>query len=517
MPRFAARVVLVAIFAILALPFAGCEEECSTQPAETTGQITGRITAPGVQVIARVTAYCMEDSSGAGCSVRTVQAETDSSGAFSISVFPGRYILNVWLHGPAWSVSGLLAHGSLAQSNVDTLIVEAGGIPIRADLPLGAARIELATPTAYEGEPFGMILAAQDAQRGIQVFAEARASGGMAVFYYPVVPAGQYRMRVSMGHGSFWLPGSYTEAEGEAIVIEAGLESTYEATMQAPATLRGTITGSWQELNLLRPTLSLFNADSIRVASEPANEDGTYSINVLGPIRARLLIRIEGVQRWEGGDSFRTATEFDLQPSQQTEVNIVESAIAGDLDQASHVYLDDAIRLYDASGRVVATTSSGDDGAMFFFPNLRTGTYFVHIPSGPTWIDHWYDGVDSFDQATPVEITSEGQVRWIYPTLMPGATISGTVLDAQGRPIVAASIGVTPGDQPREIYDRRTRAGSDGAFEIRSLSDGSYKLGARTPAEGTVWYPNAASWDSAGTVTIQGHEDVTGIVIRFGR
>ncbi len=516
MQRFAARFALVMIFAILTLPFTGCDEDCSTEPEDhATGQITGRITAPGITVEARVYAERVEDPLYPDCGCPSTSVEVDSSGAFGISVLPGRYVIAVGTTGAFGYVYGYLSHGSLGRTDVDTLVVGAGDDPVRADLVFGAARIELATPAAFDGETLRTILAGQDSQVNVQISAIARPYEGLAVFYFPAVPAGNYRMIFSTANAS-WLPGGSTEEEGAGIAVEAGRESSYGTTLPTPATLRGTITGSWQELNLSRPYFTLVGADSMVIAEARAGEDGSYTVNVFGPVRARLLISIKGVVRWQGGNSFETATEFDLQPSQQTEVNIVESAIAGDLGQTAEFYLDAPIRLCDASGKVIAGASTGYGTDMFYFPNLVPGTYFIYIPRGPTWIDHWYDGADTFEQATPVEITSEGQVRWIYPALMPGASISGTVIDSQGRPIVGVLVRVTPGDDTGWIYDYRDLTGPAGTFEIRRFSDGSYKLGASLYSD-VVWYPSAASWDSAGTVTIQGHEDVTGIVIRFNR
>ncbi len=174
-----------------------------------------------------------------------------------------------------------------------------------------------------------------------------------------------------------------------------------------------------------------------------------------------------------------------------------------------------AIKLCDDSGNVIAQTGGTGNARTFRFANLTPGTYFVRIPESQGWIDHWYNHADSFEHATPIEIATAGEVVWIDPTLLEGARISGRVLDALGEPVIAASVVLTSSESDRSLRGSvLTRAG--GEFDVIAIPDGSYKVGANTHSRGLVYYPSAAAWDSAGVITIQNHEDVTGIVIQYG-
>jgi hypothetical protein len=501
--------------AVLLATLIGCEDDSTTGPDCGKEQIVGRITAPALPVRANVIASRVRDPlDPLGSSIFEARVVTDSSGSYLLSVIPGRYIIQISVRG-ASGVSGWLRQGSLSRSEPDTLVVEEGGDPVRADLTLGALHLELDTPANIEGESMQATLRG-DATEYLYIHADAQAIDGKAVFDFPFVPARTYTVGVHGFDWAFLLPGTYSEAEGEEITIQAGQETVHQAAFPAFATIHGSITGSWQQMDLGTPTVSVYTTDSTRVGEADTDQYGGYRFWLLAPLHVRLLISINYYHRWYGGNSFATATEFDLEPGEDVEANVVESGIAGELDTGERGYAYDSIRLCDSSGSVIAESGTSGRVNLFRFANLLPGTYFIHIPQGSTWIDHWYDHAGSFEQATPIEITREGQVVWIDPTLLNGANISGRLLDASGEPVLAALIYVSTAEDPSDDPNRRTFTGDGGEFDVIALADGAYKLGARTDSHGFIWYPSTAAWDSAAVITIANHESVTGIVIQYG-
>jgi hypothetical protein len=518
MARLSLLLTLPLLLACAAAVFLGCEDDDEICSPACTGTITGRITAPGVPVEAEVVAYRMQDESGLPPWDMSWRGEIDSTGSFLFPAATGRYILQVSVRTPAYGgTSGWLAHGTLSRSEADTLTVGAGDEPVRADLVLGAARIEIATPSILEGERFRALVRAREEEGGISVTAIGEAVDGEAVFYFPTVPGGRYRMEIDTNRSRFWLPGTYHEDAAEELIVQAGLESVHQADFPGIATIHGSITGSWQQLNLGGPTVLVYDSDSTWVTVGGTDNEGHYSIWTLAPIHARLMIEISGCRRWQGGNGYETATEYVLESGEQAEVNVIESGIAGQLGEGTRAYLDNPISLCDESGSVIARAGVSGTETLFRFANLVPGTYFVRIPRGSTWIGHWYNLADSLEQATPIEITREGQVVWIYPTLMSGAKISGRLLDAGGGPIPTAAVRIAldDGPHPQDFIDRRTHTGEGGEFDVTALADGAYKLCAIDNIRGTVWYPGTAAWDSAGVITISNHQDVTGIVIQY--
>lgn len=515
MARLALVLALVALGAGLAVT--GCEEDATTEPTRTTGQIEGKITALGIPVEASVIAHCIVDDSGHSCSCPNLLASTDSSGAYQIVAPVGRYVLLVSVRSSACCVSGMMAHGTLARTEADTLDVDGRGSPVRADLNLGAARIELTVPSAPEGLTMRAVLVAQNERPGLQIRATAHASEGFAAFYFPAVPSGLYKMRLESANTEFWLPGSYAEGEGALLDVGREAETIYQSDASGLATLRGTIIGSWQELNLNSPAIRMFGPDSTEVVRGYADLDGAFAFMALAPIRARLLIDIEGVRRWQGGGSYAEATVFELTPGEDRVVNIVESGIVGELGQETPSCPNVSITLYDETGKVLGRSGARGSTGMFFFPNLVLGTYRIGFADGPTWIEHYYNLSDSLESATPIVVASVGQVVWVYPELMPGATISGIVLDQDDEPVAGSSIFLTADDDPDIFYNRQTLTRAGGAFDLMAIADGSYKVGAYRRNGGEIWYPGTASWDSASVVTIANHENLTGLVIRSPR
>lgn len=518
MARRATFMLLSVLAPLLVLAVAGCEDDCTTEPPAATGEIQGRITALGIPVEANLIAYRVTDASGQACSCSSMMASTDSSGSYRISVIPGKYILRVAARTSSGGVSGYLAHGTLSRTNADTLDVAWGAPPLGADLRLGVARIELSVPPALEGERVSAVLVAEDEDAGLYITAATHPVEGFAAFYFPAVPSGRYKMRLQTSIIDLWLPGSYTESGGELLDVGLESETIYQNALSELATLRGTVTGSWQELHLLPPTLTLFSPDSVVIGRAWTDPDGAFELLALGPISARLLIAIDGVQRWEGGPNYDTATEFDLAAGHETTLAIVESGIGGELGRGKRASLIDSVLLYDGDGTSIGTARVQGTSNMFFFPNLLPGTYYLKIPRGSAWIEQWYNLADSIDAATPIVVGDAGQVVWIYPELMEGGGISGTVLDEQGSPVIGATILLTDAESPQTLYwDRRAITRIEGAFDLIAVPDGAYKIGADLYGRGVVWYPGTDSWDSAGVVTIQAHEDVTGIVIQFPR
>lgn len=517
MARRAALMLLSVLAPLLVLAVAGCEDDCTTEPPPTTGQIEGRITALGIPVEASLIAYRLGDTTGDLCGCLEMTASTDSAGSYQIPVVPGKYVLRVSARTPMGGVSGFLAHGTLARTDADTLEIGWGNPPVRADLRLGVARIELSVPSAFEDGTAYASLIGEGELSGHYIQAVAHPANGLAAFYFPIVPQGRYRMQLRTPIAEFWLPGSYTESGGELLDVGLESETIYQDALSELATLRGTITGSWQEFHTLPPLLRIFSPDSVVIGRTSADANGAFALVAFAPTRVRLHITIDGVSRWEGGPNYDTATEFDLAAGHETTVTIVESGIGGELGRGKRATLIGSVSLHAGDGTPIGTAGVQGTSNMFFFPNLLPGTYYIKIPRGSTWIEQWYDHAVSLDAATPIVVGNGGQVVWIYPELMEGGGISGIVLDEQGSPVIGATILLTDVESPRILSDRRAITRIEGAFDLIALPDGAYKIGADIYGRGVVWYPGTDSWDSAGVVTIESHEDVTGILIEFPR
>ncbi|MBD3160578.1 MAG: hypothetical protein GF346_00485 [Candidatus Eisenbacteria bacterium] len=340
-------------------------------------------------------------------------------------------------------------------------------------------------------------------------------SGGMAELRFPVVAAGEYRIRIEAGHSHVWLPATHDEAAAEVIRVDPLQETVYQASLPERGMLAGSVTGSWERMATTPPALGLYaSPEGDPISLLRPTSDGEYQLWVFAPVRARLRISTFDHRRWHGGSSFEEAEVFELGPGDEIRQDIALSGIAGELGFGGSLSRRTTVVLHDASGEEIAPDRTDGDRGLFRFLNLVPGTYAMRIEEGPTWIAHWYDRADSFQDATPITITEPGELVWLEPSLLEGASISGTFFDAVGEPIVGGYVELVEPAEDRSL-DHRSMSGPGGAFRILAVPDGVYGIHGRAGYPRDVWFPGTTDPDSAGTITVAGHADVTGIVLQL--
>jgi hypothetical protein len=341
-------------------------------------------------------------------------------------------------------------------------------------------------------------------------------TGGRAEMVARGLSADRYRISVRLGGSSVWLSWTYKRDEAEWFPVVLNQETVVERTVPARGMLRGTIRGSWQELDLSPPWLTLFDEDSTDVSFNIADAEGNFALWIFAPVRGKASIHVGGVQRWHGGDNFGDATEFSLEPGRTTEIEIVESGIAGYMNRAIGPHDRPRVWIGDAAGATIGLAVAEEGRGFFRFANLVPGSYTLYFEGGPAWITQWYGGSEDVEGALPVEISEVGEVVRVDAELDDGGSLTGQVLDPAGDPLLGVRAYVVRADaDPQDRYRQDTSAGAEGSFHMAVLPDGDYKLGARSFRYGEIWYPGVAAWDSAGVITLDGHPDLTGFTIRF--
>ena len=160
------------------------------------------------------------------------------------------------------------------------------------------------------------------------------------------------------------------------------------------------------------------------------------------------------------------------------------------------------------------STSSEADGS-YQIRGLAAGSYTVQFQdlSNGDYLGEWFD--DALDQAsaTPVVVGGGQAVPGIDAQLAVGGSISGTVTDANGDPVVAVSVTVEG-----MVVDGSWSGGSaetlaDGSYQIRGLAAGSYEVRFGDPADRylTEWYDNAYFYESRTLVVVGDGKAVVGI------
>jgi hypothetical protein len=182
------------------------------------------------------------------------------------------------------------------------------------------------------------------------------------------------------------------------------------------------------------------------------------------------------------------------------------------------------VMVYGAYGSAPSRTVTTDSSGRFQINDLAPRPYVMRA-SAPGYVQ------------APDESGNPWELKFIRPgetvllTMVKGGVITGTVLNAQGDPLVAASVRVfrvrdSLGRRiPQEVSYTMPRLTDDrGIYRVYGLRPGSYlvmvgggvSVGTFNPYEGEAptYYPSSTR-DTAMEVSVRSGEESTGIDIRY--
>lgn len=534
-PWYRALLILPILLALVPC----CETSSDTPascPPPASGTIRGTVNAPGDSVRWTVVAEGIFADQDHRASFR---APCDEQGGYVLGVPAGRYFLRTDFgfhyyynaNGPVW-----------LSRDADTLTVQGGETLDQVNLVLGAAGFDLTMPSALNGLVWRISLvntAADPRARTYYASVGAQVWEGHCRGSFGSVPPGAFFIRATMDNGpfkpnDFWMPFTRDPQAADTLVVRPGETTTYRAALTSPAArIRGQIQGSWQRLGIGVPQVSLYNAESLEVASGATDVFGEFRFDLYLVERVRVRVGIGDVSFWIGGTSFREATEFILIPGEEVEVaGRMESAIlltvVADPGLESPSYA--MVRVFDASGRVEIVCEPWiQPPDLLAIPGLLGGTYRLRIEpfdqADTEWLPQWFDRAPTLEAATPIVVPAGGEIVPMTVRLVVGGKIEGRVLDDQGSPVAFPTVVLTPTD--RDSCLRRDYSDFDGQFRFIGLSEGEYKVGGTrrslsrvgpcsgSPSDSLIWYPGTASWDSAAAISIRGAQVVSDLELHL--
>jgi hypothetical protein len=465
-------------------------------PPYRIGALEGYVRAGGEALVARVGARQAQPPY-----LVLFETRSDSAGWYHFQLSPGLYSIEL---DPD--------PGSIRFPLRDTVRVTTA--TRRLDIRRGKLTVRVATPPALEGADFWCDL---DPLTSYVHSSQARAvaSDGTLEFAFPSLGPGTYR--ISLWHEArFWLPGTYDVQAADRVVVPVDRPVVYEAAVDRYASITGTVRGSWQEAQKPGPTVAAYRPDRQRIGRATTAQDGSFALDILVAEPVRLQVESDGITQWVGGDSFESATVFDLQPGDAVrDVPVVESGILCRIELPGFLSSHDAaILLRDESGNTYRPSVWGRNPVAIC--NLRPGRYFLFVYGycdydGEPWASQWYDGADSLAAATPIELP-EGQLVPITVHLALGGAIEGRVLASDGTVFPGASVAAF--DQAGAPLCDAWRGFPGGSFALRGLGNGRYYVATRAGTN-HWWYPGTAVFDSARAIEIRDHATVTGIEWRL--
>jgi protocatechuate 3,4-dioxygenase beta subunit len=248
------------------------------------------------------------------------------------------------------------------------------------------------------------------------------------------------------------------------------------------------------------------------------NADGRYEIKDLPAGRYNVAVNRSGYLRL----SYGQRRPFEQgKPLQLVEKQVVEnvdftlprmSLITGRVyDEAGEaisgvrmfamrsIYFEGRRRLVPVAGGPIAMT---DDAGQYRLLGLPPGSYYVSADMRETWTVNegggeqvvgyaptYFPGTTDLADARRVTVGVGAEASNTDFSLIPGrtATVSGTAVDSQGRPLVGRPVQLAQESRGPDMFLVTLAAGTpvaaDGSFRIRDLAPGEYKLNVRTTTE----------------------------------
>jgi len=484
---------------------AGCDRDSSTSPAcpeYRIGAIEGYIRAGGIPARAQLRANPLGSDDD-----RRFRVETDSTGWYRMELPTGAYRLPIY--PPNASIGS-----SYLSNDQDTVRVTTS--VRRFDLNEGSLEVRVTVPSILEGRTLRCGI---DGHSNAVRSQSAQVHSGVLAYSFPLVHTGEYKIELRLSGANLWLPGTWDRNHAESVVVGADAPTPYEADLSALSGIAGSVHGSSQQMDIGPPEVRAFNADSASVGSVSPSLDGAFVLDVFPAQPVRLLVnsRWRGGGFWVGGDSFETATQYDLRAGEQIAgVEILESGILCHLDWPDRdtQYLANLL-LVDAQGHEIHGGTGSPSGGVGINA-LAPGRYFLRLEHvcGVRWAPSWYNGAESLADATPIDVAGTGELVEITMPLQEGGRINGTILPHSGGTLGDHTVALcdTMGNQICRSY---AGDASSGAFHFQGLDNGDYKAAVEGALGLLWWYPGTADPDSAGTITIADHAAVSGIEWRL--
>ncbi len=235
---------------------------------------------------------------------------------------------------------------------------------------------------------------------------------------------------------------------------------------------------------------------------------GTYCIRVPN-VQGFLPMHYQNELNWEDATPVTVSApgetsgiDFVLQRAAYIAGHVYENDGATPIEGAS---LDAAV--FGPDWEWAASDQTEADGS--YRLTVPAGTYKVFCREVPGWLNQYYDGVASDDQATPVTAIGGQETTGIDFILEPAATISGHVYREDGTTPLAG-VGVSAIDTTTDEWIGGPLSSGDGSYSI-SVPAGSYRVWAQREGWVGEYYDDAHTYEDAAVITVVAPGETSGI------
>jgi hypothetical protein len=508
---------------LLALPLVSCSEKKSTNPVclqGTQSTIRGRVLTGGGELASiRVAA---EPINGAAPNFAWATVPVDSLGRFELTLPLGTYLLRPIPEGVRtylyYSDGGLTTIPARAK----TVSLVPGGQFVEADLLGGSLHIRVRFPPETEEEQDGSVtlyLESLDppyAWAGVDGQWRANVVDGIAELDIPFLPALAYSLSFQSSYGEeVWLRGGNAEDSEDRITVQNGQVTICNVDLGIPGRLQGRIVSDLPSALEAR-VLTLFSADSVRLAQVSLRGNQDFRIGLYHPEPVRLCFWMGGILRWFGGDSFSSATLIDLAPGRLVDgIEIRDGGFRITLDGPGvWSYHHARLNVVDGSGRALSSSPVYlSESEEVVVANIAPGSYYLQVipEDGQIWLPQWYESADSMQYATPLVIPPEGGLVDATFRLRAGGSLAGRVTLEDASASDRIELFLTSLTDSTVVLRGTSVHPATGAYRFVGLPDGDYRLGVAWHRVPLRWYPGVGDWRAAGVLSIRDHGEVAGV------
>lgn len=394
---------------------------------------------------------------------------TDGAGAWSLTVPPGQYLVQVTAtdHVEEWyddaadidTATPVTVPDGGTVDTVDTQLAAYGGVSgTVSDIggPLEGATVSLCTT---EFSCWNSDLTQADGTYSI--------SG----------PPGSYRVRFTAAdHTQEWYDDVADYGTADPVTINPGATTSgISAVLVANGTVTGTVTAAGA-VPVDGAYVELCTTESSCEGGTTAAADGTFSASV-PPGSYRMRVSAFGfVDEWYANTAtFAAADPLTVTSGGTTSgINTQLAAlgsIAGTITGPGAAPVEDAFVRVLSGTEQVSSTSTAADGT-YQVDSVPPGSYTVAIEKQGL-ITEWYDNQPTQATAAAVSVGDGQAVTGIDAQLALAGSISGTVTGVGGVPLAGVYVGVsTIGGDPAGV----ATTAADGTYTITGVDPGSYIL-----------------------------------------
>jgi protocatechuate 3,4-dioxygenase beta subunit len=473
---------------------AGASKEDIDAKLSKGATVDGTVTAAGGGPLEDVEVHVQPTSGGVGGS-----AITGADGSYSVpGLQPGSYTVEFEPVDSSYAGQYYDNTAEAATAHLITLSSGATEENINATLSSGGSIGGTVTDAQTDAPVDGVQVSVGPAEGGGQAITTTTGEDG--TYSVSGLSPGKYVVAFEPNEADY--VGQYFDGKSGAgsageITLEAGAGDEHvDASLVQSATVTGNVTDAKTGSPIQGATVFAQSIEGGVTRTATTGEGGSYSVSGLPAGSYTIEFAAEGQnylnQFYDNQSKIGTAQSVVLSAGETKES--IDAALAGGVTvtgtvtnaQSGEPVSGVEVYVQSTEGGPGGTATTGTDGS-YLVAGLPAGSYTVQFePTGANDIGQYYNGQDDVGKADPVTLAPGARKEGIDAELTSGATVSGTVTDAQSN----EPLGGIEVDAYTSACDRTGGYGitdAEGDYTIQGLPEGTYHV---------VFNPDGGSYEA---------------------